>query len=82
MGSDSLIKGNSRIGGFFIYHYDRAGSFRVKGIFYKKNSLVKSHILGYDGGDVQLILVGGVWKPPKLTKFGQKLCSLRFLPLP
>ena len=49
MGSDSLIKGNSRIGGFFIYHYDRAGSFRVKGIFYKKNSLVKSHILGYDG---------------------------------
>ena len=49
MGSDSLIKGNSRIGGFFIYHYDRAGSFRVKGIFYKKNSLVKSHILGYNG---------------------------------
>ena len=29
-------------------------------------------------GVVQLILVGGVWKPPKLTKFGLKFCPQVF----
>ena len=42
----------------------------------QKNSLLKSQILGYDG-----VWYSSFWsegKPPKLTKFGPKFCSLGF----
>ena len=41
-------------------------------------SLVKSHILGYDGVWNSSFWSEGVYKAPKLTKFGLKFCSLRF----
>ena len=48
-----------------------------KGIVHKK-IFCKISYFGIWWGVVQLILVGGVWKPPKLTKFGLISCLQGF----